>query len=124
MHRTDPRAGEHGNRGLRNIWEINDDAIAFFYAVSFQHIREAANFTMQLLIGKRTFIARFAFPDNCCLVSVRPSQMPIQAIFRDVEFASDEPLRERRFPFEHLIPSCAPDQLTRFARPELCRLAD
>ena len=79
---------------------------------------------MQLLIGERAFIARFAFPDNCGLVSARPGQMPIEAIFRDVEFAADEPLRERRFPFQHLVPSRAPDQLTRFARPELCRLLD
>ena len=79
---------------------------------------------MKLLIGERTFIAGFAFPDNRGLVPARPSQMPIQAIFRNVEFAANEPLRERRFPFENLFPSCAPHQLTRFARPEFCRLAD
>src|SRR6266487_518872 len=109
MHRTDPRAGEHGDRGLRNIWEINDDTIAFFYVVSLQDIREAANFAMQLLISKRTFVAGFAFPDNCRLVPARPSKMPIQAVFRNVEFASDKPLRERRLPFEHRFPSCAPE---------------
>src|SRR6266536_6299542 len=98
MHRTDPRAGEHGDRGLRNIREINDDTIAFFYVVSFQDICEAANFAMQLLIGKRTFVAGFAFPDNRRLVPAWPSQMPIQAIFRNVEFAANEPLRERSFP--------------------------
>jgi hypothetical protein len=108
MHRTDPRAGEHGDGGLRNIREINDDTIAFFYVVSFQDIREAANFPMELLIGKRTFVAGFAFPDNCRFVPARPSQMPIQAVFRNVQFASDEPLREWRFPFEHRFPSCAP----------------
>jgi hypothetical protein len=109
MHGTDPRAGEHRNGGLRNVREINDDTIAFFYFVSFQDIREAANFAVQLLIGKGTFVAGFAFPDNCRFVPARPSQMPIQAVFRNVEFAADEPLRERRLPFEDLFPICAPD---------------
>ena len=77
MHGTDPRAGEHGDRGFRNIWEINDDTIGFFYFVSLQDIREAANFAMQLLISKGTLVAGFAFPDNCRLVPARPSQMPI-----------------------------------------------
>ena len=122
MHRADPRAGEHGNRSLRNIREINDDTIAFLDAISFQDIREAANLAMQLLIGKCTFVARLTFPDDCRLVPAGASQMPIQAIFRNVEFASDKPLREGRFPFEHLFPSCPPNQLARFSRPEFCRL--
>src|SRR5436190_1581260 len=108
MHRTDPRAGEHCDRGLRNIRQINDDAIALFYFVSLENIRETTNFPMQLLISQGTFIAGFAFPDNGRLVPARSSQMPIQAVFRNVEFASDEPLRKGGFPFEHRLPSCAP----------------
>src|SRR5438132_13898936 len=104
MHGTDPRAGEHGARGFRNGWEINDDTIAFFSFVSLHVVREAANFAMQLLISKSALVAGFAFPDDCRLVPARPSQMPIQAVFRDVEFACDEPLREGRFPFEHRFP--------------------
>src|SRR5438034_11742607 len=123
MHGTDSRAGEHGDRGFRNIWEINNDTIAFFYFVSLQDIREAANFAMQLLISKSALVAGFAFPDTCGFVPALPSQMPIQAVFRYVEFASDEPLREGRFPFEHRFPFCAPQQFTRFARPEFCRLS-
>src|SRR2546430_13619939 len=37
MHRANPRAGQHGNRGLGNIREVNDDAIALFDLVPFQH---------------------------------------------------------------------------------------
>src|SRR5438132_7700283 len=101
MHGTDPRAGKHGDRGFRNVWEINDDTIAFFYFVSLQDVREGANFAMQLLISKSALVAGFAFPDNCRLVSARPGQMAIQAVFRDVEFASDEPLCELLFSFAH-----------------------
>ena len=48
--------------------------------------------------------------------------MAIQTIFRDVEFAADEPLRKGRFPFQNLFPFGAPDQLARFSSPEFCRL--
>src|SRR5438034_6896548 len=77
---------------------------------------------MQLLVGQRASITRFTFPDNRRLVPARPGQMSIETIFRDVEFSPDEPLRERRLPFEDLFPSCAPDELARFSSPESCRL--
>src|SRR5437899_81072 len=124
MHRADPRARQHGNCGLRNIRKINDHPIALSDVVSLQHIREMANFAMQLLVGERASVTRFSLPDNCCLVPTRPAQMSIKTIFRDVKFAADEPLRERRLPFEDLFPLSAPDQLARFSSPEFCRLPD
>jgi len=124
MDGANPRAGQHGNRGLGNIRQINDDPIAFFDVVSLQDIREAANFAMQLLVGEGAFVARFAFPHDCRLVAARPGQMSIQTIFRDVEFAADEPLRKRHFPFQNLFPFGAPDELARFSSPEFCRLPD
>src|ERR1700730_7130342 len=79
---------------------------------------------MQLLISERAFVARFALPDDCRLVPPKAfgAQMSIQTIFRNVEFAADEPLRERRLPFENLFPSAAPDQLACFAPPDFSRL--
>ena len=44
----------------------------FRIAVSLQHVREAADFAMQLLIGQRAFVARLAFPDDRRLVARRP----------------------------------------------------
>ena len=81
MHGANPRTGQHGNCGLGNVREINDHPISLFDVVPFQHIREAANFALQLLVGERAFIARFALPDNCRLVPARSSQMPIETIF-------------------------------------------
>ena len=124
MHRADSRAGQHRNRGLGNVRQINDDAIAFFDVVPFQYIRETADFAMQLLIGERALVAGFAFPNYCRLVPARPFEMPVQAIFGNVQFPAHEPFRERRLPFEDLLPRRTPDQLLRFARPELGRLAD
>src|SRR5207248_1163263 len=50
--------------------------------------------------------------------------MPVQTIFRNVQFATDEPFCERRLPFDYLLPWRAPGQLLGFARPELGRLSD
>src|SRR5512143_2665812 len=124
MHRANSRASKHGDRCLGNVREINDDAIAFFYIVPFQHIREAADFAMQLLISERALVAGFAFPNDRGLVPTRPGEMAVQAIFRNIEFPADEPFRERRLPFKDLLPRRAPDQFLRFARPELGRLPD
>src|SRR5262245_14376915 len=122
MHRADSRAGQHRDRRLGNVRQINDDAIAFFDVVPFQHIRETADFAMQLLISESALVAGFAFPNYCRLVTTRAGKMPIQTIFRNVEFAAREPFRERWCPFEDLLPWRAPDQLLRFARPEFGRL--
>src|SRR5678816_2979066 len=124
MHRSDSRAGQHRNRRLGNVRQINDDAIAFFDVVPFQHVRETADFAMQLLIGEGALVAGFAFPNYCGLVPTRPCEMPVQAIFRNVQFPANEPFHERRLPFEDLFPWRAPNQFLRFARPELGRLPD
>src|SRR5438067_6937326 len=50
--------------------------------------------------------------------------MPVQTIFRNVQFAADEPFREGRLPFDYFLPRRAPGQFLRFARPELGRLSD
>src|SRR5437763_14649696 len=50
--------------------------------------------------------------------------MPVQTIFRNVQFAADEPFREGRLPFDYFLPWRAPGQFLRFARPELGRLSD
>src|SRR5437588_4451607 len=126
MYGANSRAGQHGNRGFGNIREIDDYPIALFDVVSFQHVREAANFAMQLLVGQRAFVAGFAFPDNCRFVSPTAfgAQMPIQAILRHVEFPADEPLRKWRFPLENFLPRHGPDPLSLFAHQEFCRLPD
>ena len=104
MHRADSRAGQHGNRCFGNVWQINDDAIAFFDVVPFEDIREAADFAMQLLICKRALVAGFTFPNYRGLVPTRSGEMPVQTIFRDIQFPADEPFRERRLPFDNLLP--------------------
>ena len=108
MDRADARAGQHRDRRFGNIRQVNNDAIALPDLVSFQNIREPANVAMQLLISERAFLARLAFPNNGRLVAAMCGQMSIQTIFREIEFAADEPFRERRFPFEHFPPAFLP----------------
>ena len=84
MYRTDSRTSQHGNRRLGYVWHINDNAFAFFDLVPFQHIREAADFAMQLLIGERAFVTGLAFPNDRRLVPTRAAQMPVQTIFAGV----------------------------------------
>src|SRR6266568_2729906 len=50
--------------------------------------------------------------------------MPIETIFRNVEFAANEPLGEWSFPLENFFPRRTPYPLARFACPELGRLLD
>ena len=59
-------------------------AIAFRDLVPLKHGREAANFTVQLLVSQRAFLTRLAFPQDRGLVPRRPVQMPIEAILRNV----------------------------------------
>ena len=79
---------------------------------------------MQLLIGERSLVPGLAFPNYRGLVSTRSGEMPVQTIFRNVQFSADKPFRERRFPFDNLLPRRSPDQFLRFTRPELGRLPD
>src|SRR5919106_2165745 len=50
--------------------------------------------------------------------------MPVETVFRNIEFAADEPLGEWRFPFENFFPRRAPDQFACLAPPEFGRLPD
>src|SRR5262245_25661722 len=124
MHCADSCAGQHRDRCLGNIRQINDDAIAFFDVVPFEHIRKAADFSMQLLIGERALVAGLALPNYCRFVPTRPLEVTVQAILRNIESSADEPFREWGFPFDDLLPRPAPDQFLGFTRPEPSRLPD
>jgi hypothetical protein len=89
--------------------------------VPLQHVREAADIAVQLLVGERALIARLAFPEDRRLVAVRAGEMPVEAVFGNVELPAHEPLREWRLPLHHLAPRRLPGELLRLARPKLVR---
>src|SRR5437773_11355578 len=126
MHRANQRARQHGKRCFRNVRKINDDAIALFDFVALQHIRETANFTVQLLVCEGALVARFASPDNSRLVPPKTfgTQMSIETAFGNVQLPADEPLCKRRLPLEDLFPSRPPDDIACHPRPAFCWLPD
>jgi hypothetical protein len=78
---------------------------------------------MQIEIGQRPAIARFAFPDQRRLVAARSAQVAIEAVDARVDRAADEPLRVWRLPVEHRVPTPGPFQLRGKSRPERFRIA-
>ena len=50
--------------------------------------------------------------------------MPVQTVFRNVEFGAYEPFCEWRIPMENSLPRRAPNQVTRFTCPKFSRLVD
>ena len=79
---------------------------------------------MQLLISERPLLARLAFPQNRGFVAPVRGEMSIQAVLGKIDFAADEPSRERHFPFQDFSPRFLPGKFLRFARPEFARLLD
>ena len=121
MHRADPRARQHGHRRLRHQRQVNDDPVARRNAFAGQHVGESANLGVQLGIGERALVARLALPDNGGFGRAG-FEMAIQAVFRDVEPAADEPFGKGRVPFEHDAPRHAPFQFGGFLGPEGVRV--
>jgi hypothetical protein len=111
VHRADARARQHGHGGLRHHGHVNDDAILRLHALGLEHIGEAANFAVKLLIGEGALVARFAFKNNRGLVLARAGQMAVETVLADIELAADEPFCKRRLPVEHLGPLLLPEQL-------------
>src|SRR6266404_7087603 len=79
---------------------------------------------MQLLIGESANFPRFALPDQRGLVFARRLHVPIEAVIRKVDLATDEPLRPGMVPFEDLVPLLEPVQLFGNAAPKFFRMLD
>src|SRR6266478_4070458 len=63
------------------------------------------------------------FPDERSFVPGGAMQMAVQTILRDIQFAANKPLSERRLPFENGFPFLLPDeQFGSLLRPELYRI--
>jgi hypothetical protein len=70
-----------------------------------------ADLTIQVEIGQRPPIPRFAFPDNGGFVAACAADVPIDAVDARVQRAADEPFRMRRLPVQHLRPGREPIEL-------------
>src|SRR5262249_59446292 len=102
---------------------VQRDAIAALHAKRLEDVRERADLTVQVPVGQRPAIARLAFPDDRRLVAARRARVPVEAIRAGVQLPTDEPLRVRRLPLQHLAPRTNPVQLAREGGPESLRVA-
>ncbi len=88
------------------IGQIDEDPVAALDAVALEHIGEAADLAMKLLVGERAFFARlagggrFPLPDQRGFVGAWGVQMPVETIVADIELAADEPLGVGLLPFQ------------------------
>ena len=108
---ADPRTGEHRDHGLGDHRQVERDPIAGPDAHVFKNMREPADVEMQLLVSDRADIAGLAFEDQRSLVFPGRAEVAVDAIFGDIQFAADKPLRMRRLPIENLFKRLAPNQL-------------
>ena len=77
-------------------------------AEALEHVGEAADLAVQLLVGEHARVARLALADDRGLVAAASLEVAVEAVVREVEAPADEPLGERRLPVEHLRPRRRP----------------
>src|SRR5438132_1451754 len=103
MNRTDARTSEHRDSELGNQRQIKRDAIALGYSERLEHVAELRYFTVQIVVGQRSRVAGFTFPNDRRLVPASAAEMTIDAIDAGVDLSTDEPFRVGRIPFEHAV---------------------
>ncbi len=122
VRRADPGAGQHGDRQLGDHRHVDRDPVAFLNTEALEHARELADFAVEVLVGEGPRITWLAFPDDRGFIAPPGVEVAVQAIDRHVRLAADEPLGEREFPIEDLLPLLKPEQLFGQVPPELVRV--
>ncbi|CAB4729188.1 unannotated protein [freshwater metagenome] len=100
MSNTNSGARKHRHRKFRDHWHIDRDAVALLESKTFQHIGELLHLFKKVGIGDGAHIAWFAFPVIRNAIADAIGDMTVEAILRNVQGSTDEPLRKREFPFK------------------------
>ena len=108
---VEPRVAEVLDRKLRN--RPTGPYVARTDAHVFKYVRKPADVKMQLFISDRADVTGFTFENQGGLILAGSAEVAVEAIFGDVEFAADEPLRVGRLPIEDFFEGLAPDELLR-----------
>src|SRR5882762_2233738 len=98
VHDSEPGAGQHGDRQLRNHGHVDGDAIAGFQSGKIaEHRGDFVHALVELLVGDDGggFTLRLGDEDQRGFVLVF-SEMAVNAVVAGVEFAADEPFPEGR----------------------------
>src|SRR5882762_2026999 len=111
VHDSEPGAGQHGDRQLRNHGHVDGDAIAGFQPGKIaEHRGNFIHALVELLVGDDSggFAFRLGDEDQRGFVLVF-SEMAVNAVVAGVEFAADEPFPEGRVArVERLAPGLVP----------------
>ena len=122
VRRADARAGQHGDGHLGDHRHVETDAVALGDAERLEDVGEARHLALQVGEGQHPAVARLALPDDRRLVAPRRLHVAIEAVVGEIGGRADEPLREGRFPVQHLRPRLEPVQLGGGLRPEGLRV--
>ena len=92
MDGAEPRAGQHGERRLRDHRHVDDDAIALFDALVAQYGGKGCDFGLEFAIGEFPDRAgEGAVVDQCDLICAAVFDMAVDGIEAGVAFSADKP---------------------------------
>ena len=107
---AEPSAGEHGDRHLRDHRHVDGDAVAFRYAESLQRVRGLLHLAEQVVVGNGSAVARLADPVEGHLLTATGSNVAIDTILGNVQFAVIKPLRKGKLPLQGFGEGLPPGQ--------------
>ena len=104
MHDTEPRARQHRHDGLGHHRHVYRDPVTGDHTEVGQRIGGLAHLVLELGVGDVAGVADgLAHPVDRQPIAVARLDVTVHAVVRDIEFAADEPLGERRLrPVQHL----------------------
>ena len=118
---ADAGTGQHAHHEVGDHGHVHHHPVALADALGLQHVRVAADPVVQLRVGDAPglLLGVIRFPDQGGPVPMG-FHVPVQAVLRDVQPPSDEPLHRRglELPLQHAVPAAAPGEPFRLCGPE------
>ena len=121
----DPRARQHRHRGLRHHRHVDRHPVPLHQAHALEDMGERADLPVKLAVGQCPHVPGLALEDDCGFVGTAVGQMPVEAVFGNIELSPFEPLGMRQLPTQDLLERPAPvEKFLRLSPPELLGRVD
>ena len=114
---------EHRDRELGNHSEVDGDAVALRDTERLERVGDALRLGEHVGVGEDARVARLTLPVERDLVAMARRDVTVEAVVRDVQASTDEPLRKRQIPVEDRRPFLVPVERERLAGPEALPVA-